>query len=342
MGAAVRIDEGAFGDSRIRRLGRLAGVDEFGAMGRLVHIWRACTDRETDVLSPATIDAITDLDGFCAALLRADLGEEVANGIRIKGCRGRIEWLAGRRQSALIAGKARAEGARRDGHGRFGTHTSVAPASAIVTPASTQRHAGDTLDAHQRQPASSSPPSPSPSREQQSPSGDCAPATPSRSSGQDPGFSPEAAESPPLHDRPPTRVWGPVAPRSTRGGRGRGLPDETQKVPTPQGELWTTYATLYRSAYGEDPTPTKDAFAQFARVAKATGLEAAKLRISAAFARPPSWIEGRLNHRALIAAWDSIGEAAPTAEEAEAAKLKAALDRLAARKRIAEGPEHAR
>lgn len=334
MGAAVRIDEAAFGDSRIRRLARLLEMDEFGALGRLVHVWRACTDRETDVLAADAMNAIVDHDGFSTALVQADLGEKVESGVRIKGCRGRIEWLTRRREAAKSGGESRARGAGRSDAGTFQPNASQTPAKR--QPSSSDNPAARWSPASQT-PAKSSPPSPSPSRELQSPSGDCAPATPSRSSGPATEISPEATESPPLNDRSPTRVGGQVALRSSRGGGGGGLPDETRKASTPQGELWTHYATLYAGTYGEDPAPTKEAFAQFARLAKATGLEAAKRRLAAAFARPPSWIEGRLSHRAIVAAWDSIGDAAKTADELEAEKLAAALDRLAEKKRVGGG-----
>lgn len=140
MAASVRVDDEAFSDGRIDLLGELAGYNRFEALGRLAHLWRTCTDRETHVLSETMVIAYLGPKGP-AALLGAELGERVDGGIRIRGTEGRIEWIGELRGARQRAGQARANGARRGPDGRLLPSTPPAHAgpAASTPPAGGQR-----------------------------------------------------------------------------------------------------------------------------------------------------------------------------------------------------------
>jgi hypothetical protein len=105
MAASVRIEDEAFADARIEMLGSLAGFNRYEALGRMAHLWRVCTLRETYTLDPVWIDACLGPKGH-EHLVTAGLGERVDGGIRIRGTSGRIEWLGQRRQAAKKGGAA--------------------------------------------------------------------------------------------------------------------------------------------------------------------------------------------------------------------------------------------
>lgn len=105
MAASVRIEDEAFADARIEMLGTLAGFNRYEALGRMAHLWRVCTLRETYTLDPVWIDACLGPKGH-EHLVAAGLGERVDGGIRIRGTSGRIEWLGQRRQAARKGGAA--------------------------------------------------------------------------------------------------------------------------------------------------------------------------------------------------------------------------------------------
>jgi hypothetical protein len=107
MAASVRIDDVAFVDPRIELLGSIAGYNRFEALGRLAHLWRSCTDRETDVMTEGFVKGTLGQKGV-EALVESGLGEHVAGGqVRVRGCKGRIEWLAAVRQGSRRGGEAR-------------------------------------------------------------------------------------------------------------------------------------------------------------------------------------------------------------------------------------------
>lgn len=107
MAAAVRVEKDAFSEPRIELLGTLAGYNRFEALGRLTHLWSVCTDRETNVVSEAIV-AATIGPGGVEALIGAELGERVEDGIRVRGTAGRTEWLAKKRAGSENGGKATA------------------------------------------------------------------------------------------------------------------------------------------------------------------------------------------------------------------------------------------
>jgi len=105
MAASVRIEDEAFVDPRVELLGIIAGYNRFEALGRLSHLWRVCTQRETYVLPDEFVVALLGEKGP-AAIIESGLGERVADGIRIKGTKGRIEWLKQRRAAARSGGES--------------------------------------------------------------------------------------------------------------------------------------------------------------------------------------------------------------------------------------------
>lgn len=157
MAASVRIDDGAFMDPRVKRLGRLLGTSVFDALGRLAFVWRYCTERQLYAVGDVTLADLTDCEDFGAHLIAAELGERAGDLVRIRGLEGRIEWLGERRAAARKGGRARAERAERGADGR-------------LVSAKRQPNAGATLEAVQpnvggRVPANqpnASPPVPSP------------------------------------------------------------------------------------------------------------------------------------------------------------------------------------
>lgn len=105
MAANVRIEDDAFNDPRIGLLGDLAGYNRFEALGRLAHLWRICTQREAYVLEESWIVATLGEKGP-EAMLKAGLGEKAEGGIRVKGTKGRIEWIQKLRANAGAGGRA--------------------------------------------------------------------------------------------------------------------------------------------------------------------------------------------------------------------------------------------
>lgn len=101
--AAVRVESEAENDIRFHLLAKQAGLaDADHAIGKMLRLWRACTNRQSYVLSEAVVACVVDPD----ALVAAELGERVDGGIRIRGTKGRIEWLGERRKASRKGGLA--------------------------------------------------------------------------------------------------------------------------------------------------------------------------------------------------------------------------------------------
>lgn len=106
--SAVRIENEAFGDKRFDALAKLCQLaDAEHALGKMSLIWRECTDRHSYVL-PETFICIVLGDNGPLAIEKSGLGERVEGGIRIRGTKGRIEWLKKLKKNASKGGKARA------------------------------------------------------------------------------------------------------------------------------------------------------------------------------------------------------------------------------------------
>lgn len=107
--ASVRLENDAWTDPRYDHLAQLVGLDDGDfARVRCMRVWSYCTDRNESVLSEAVVDVLGKHKGFARAMIEAQLAEETKRGIRIKGSKGRIEWLASKRNNASKGGKAKA------------------------------------------------------------------------------------------------------------------------------------------------------------------------------------------------------------------------------------------
>lgn len=91
---AVRIEDDAFGDARYDELAEYLGLqDADHARGKMMRLWRQCTQETLYALPAETVARILGANGV-DALIRSRLGERQDDGlIRIKGTKGRIEWL---------------------------------------------------------------------------------------------------------------------------------------------------------------------------------------------------------------------------------------------------------
>lgn len=108
MAASVRIENDAFTDARMTVLAEAARFrNHYEALGRMAHLWRTCTATQQYVLSEAIVRAHLGKLGP-DALVACGLGERVEGGIRIRGTKGRIEWLEKLRVNSEKGGLARA------------------------------------------------------------------------------------------------------------------------------------------------------------------------------------------------------------------------------------------
>ena len=118
MLAAIRVEEKALTDPRFSILGKLMGIDKFSARGRVEMLWSHCTEIKSYYLTPTVIDTLAECDGFSEMICHSEvsLAEKTDKGIRIKGTRGRIEWLTTLRKSSAKGGeKTRAKWLAKEG-----------------------------------------------------------------------------------------------------------------------------------------------------------------------------------------------------------------------------------
>jgi hypothetical protein len=113
--ARISIEAGAWTDPRFAMLARYLGLaDAEHALIRCARVWAWQTERFTPdvptyVVTAELLETLMG-PGSPAALVRAGLAEEMPEGFRIRGSEGRIEWLANRRRSAVMGGRARQVG----------------------------------------------------------------------------------------------------------------------------------------------------------------------------------------------------------------------------------------
>lgn len=107
--ASIRLEDEARKDPRFILLGKRLGTSKFDARARVEELWAFCTDKQTHFLSPEIIDALGEFDGLSEHICDPEVGlaEKTHEGIRIKGLKGRIEWLAELRKNAKKGGQAR-------------------------------------------------------------------------------------------------------------------------------------------------------------------------------------------------------------------------------------------
>ena len=104
---SVRIEDDAFGDLRYETLAKEAGLaDADHARGKMARLWRQCTAERIYHLSETEVCAVLGPRGV-DALIESRLGEQTDRGIRIRGTRGRIEWLEKLRKNGKKGGRPR-------------------------------------------------------------------------------------------------------------------------------------------------------------------------------------------------------------------------------------------
>lgn len=102
---SVRIEDDAFGDLRYEILATEAGLaDADHARGKMVRLWRQCTAENVHTLPDAVVVSVLGAQGV-SALIVARLGEKTSHGVRIKGTKGRIEWLENLRKNGRKGGR---------------------------------------------------------------------------------------------------------------------------------------------------------------------------------------------------------------------------------------------
>lgn len=111
MTAPVRIDASAWGDLRFATLARLCGfADADHALIKCAKIWSWQTEHYTDesptyVVEPDIVESALG-PGGADHLVRARLAEAGPDGLRIRGSKGRIEWLWKTRAASKRGGEA--------------------------------------------------------------------------------------------------------------------------------------------------------------------------------------------------------------------------------------------
>lgn len=126
MTASVTIDRKAWGDVRFAVLAKFMGVDDPDvALVKMGRIWGYCTEEETKIVPVEFLEAILGIpaDRVAADLERSKLGDDLGDGtVRIRGCKGRTEWLAQKREAGKKGGEASAQA-----RGKHKPSTSQAP-----------------------------------------------------------------------------------------------------------------------------------------------------------------------------------------------------------------------
>lgn len=119
MAASIRIEDEAFSDLRFDVLAKACGLaDADHARGKMAQLWRQCTARNKYVLPDVFVDAVLGAGG-AQRLVDAQLGRRTKYGVRIRGTKGRIEWLERLRANGKKGGRppkktsAKAKGSKR-------------------------------------------------------------------------------------------------------------------------------------------------------------------------------------------------------------------------------------
>lgn len=108
--ARISVEQKALTDPRFSLLGKLAGhppalQHDFG-LSRLIRIWNECQERESYELPPEIVSVIIGHEDGASWVVQVGLGELSLDGlIRIRGTKGRVEWLAARRAEGRSGGK---------------------------------------------------------------------------------------------------------------------------------------------------------------------------------------------------------------------------------------------
>ena len=131
--ASIRLEEEARNDPRFKVLGKKLGTTRFDARARVEELWAHCTKKNTYYLHAEIIDALAEFEGFHALILspEVNLAEQTEKGIRIRGTKGRIEWLAKARKNGGKGGRPKKTRRKPTG---FENETKTEPKPNLLTP----------------------------------------------------------------------------------------------------------------------------------------------------------------------------------------------------------------
>jgi hypothetical protein len=117
--ASVRTEHTVIADPRYAIAAKLMKSSRFDVLGRMIAIWGHCTQVQSYYLDPAVIDTLAEFDGFTRIICdpQVALAEMTSDGVRIKGTKGRIEWLGKLKKASKKGGKARIRKAKRNPDG---------------------------------------------------------------------------------------------------------------------------------------------------------------------------------------------------------------------------------
>lgn len=95
-------------DDRYRELATLAGTTKFDVFGRMVRIWGYCTEKCIRKLHPTVLNELAEHENFAELICseKVQLAEQCDSLIKIRGTKGRIEWLKNLRENAKKGGDA--------------------------------------------------------------------------------------------------------------------------------------------------------------------------------------------------------------------------------------------
>lgn len=108
--ASINVEQKALIDPRFARLGKEMGVPAEWAhdvgMGRSIRAWNECIERGTRVLEEWILREVLGTNCAPILLVTCDLAEQLSDGkFRIKGTKGRVEYLKKLRKNARKNGK---------------------------------------------------------------------------------------------------------------------------------------------------------------------------------------------------------------------------------------------
>lgn len=167
--ASVSMEFSAYTDPRFKLLGKLTGTDHWAALARVSSLWMHCLERGSPVVRRDLIDALMEIEGYASALVSADLAEAIendANSVRIRGTKGRIEWLKKarvRQKRASAAAKAKRDSSKvgsdlgpnvGSDFGREQSSSSASASASVSSSASTEKTENKNKPSRSRAPGS--------------------------------------------------------------------------------------------------------------------------------------------------------------------------------------------
>jgi hypothetical protein len=107
--ASVRLEDQVWTDPRFVMLGKLYGASHFDAIARVAMIWNYCTEKKIYSLSEALIETLSCVQNFSEFLVNKEVSlavfDQETGLYRVKGTKGRVEWLARLRKNGKKGGR---------------------------------------------------------------------------------------------------------------------------------------------------------------------------------------------------------------------------------------------